>query len=70
MAGRNDRTIVDALESVAQALHWKQNQVDDEFCDVGKFQKNNPSTFKDRYDPEGAHAWLKEINFFLSGGMY
>lgn len=28
---------------------------------MGKFQRNNPPTFKGRYDPEGAHAWLRDI---------
>lgn len=26
-----------------------------------KFQRNNSSTLKGRDDPEGAHAWMKEI---------
>lgn len=27
---------------------------------MGKFQRNNPPTFKGSNDPEGAHAWLRE----------
>ncbi|XP_050897695.1 uncharacterized protein LOC127104557 [Lathyrus oleraceus] len=61
MAIRNDHAIDDALESVAQALHGQQNQAGDKFRGLGKFQRNNPPTFKGRYDPEGAQVWLKEI---------
>lgn len=61
MAGRRDRAIANALKSVAQALQGQQNQIGDEFCRLGKFQTNNPLTLNGRYDPEGAHAWLREI---------
>lgn len=37
MARRNDRAIAGTLESVAQLLHGRQNQVGDEFCGLGKF---------------------------------
>lgn len=59
MVGINNIAIADALELVAHALHQQQNQVDDEFCGLGKFQRNNPLTFNGRYDLDGAHAWLK-----------
>ncbi|XP_050896964.1 uncharacterized protein LOC127103774 [Lathyrus oleraceus] len=36
MAGRNDCTIANALESMARALHIQQNQAGDEFCGLGK----------------------------------
>lgn len=49
------------MESVAQALHVQQNQTGDEFRGLGKFQRNNSSTFKGRYDLEGAQVWLREI---------
>ncbi|XP_050918818.1 uncharacterized protein LOC127136278 [Lathyrus oleraceus] len=58
--GRNDRVIVDALEVMAQSLQSRQNQAGDEFCGLGKFQRNNLPTFKARYDLEGAHTWLRE----------
>ena len=33
---------------------------------MGKFQRNNPPTFKGRYDQEGAQVWLGEIeNTFI-----
>ena len=28
---------------------------------LGTFQRENPPTFKGRYDPDGAQTWLKEI---------
>lgn len=37
IAGINDRAIVDALESVAQALHRQHNQASDMFRGLGKF---------------------------------
>lgn len=61
MDGGNDNPIIDALESVAQALHGQQNPVGDEFRGLGKLQRNNAPTFKGRYDPKGAQVWLKEI---------
>ncbi|XP_050874961.1 uncharacterized protein LOC127078558 [Lathyrus oleraceus] len=33
----------------------------DEFRHFGKFQRNNPPTFKGRYDPDGARTWIREI---------
>ncbi|XP_050878328.1 uncharacterized protein LOC127082149 [Lathyrus oleraceus] len=33
----------------------------DEFRHLGKFQRNNPPTFKGRYDPDGTQTWLREI---------
>ncbi|KAI5422196.1 hypothetical protein KIW84_045596 [Lathyrus oleraceus] len=60
--GRNDQAITDAPEAMAQviaqanqAFKANQNQNDgaDEFHGLGKFQNNNPPTFKGRYDPKG-----------------
>lgn len=59
MSRRNNCDIVDALESVAQALHEQQNQTGDEFCNLGKFQRNNLPTLKGMYDPQGAQVWLR-----------
>lgn len=65
----NDCVIVDGLEVMdnvmAQAnavlyANHNQNCGTDEFHVLGKFKKNNPSTFKGRYDPEGAQAWILE----------
>lgn len=60
---RNDRTIAHALTSLAQVMQAQQNpQVEGvESCGLDKFIRNKPPTFKGRYDPEGAHVWLQEI---------
>ena len=63
-SGRDDRAIADAMQAMVQAL---QNQAqsnaggDGEFRYLEKFQRNNPPTFKGRYDPDGAQEWLKAI---------
>ncbi|XP_050910060.1 uncharacterized protein LOC127123927 [Lathyrus oleraceus] len=67
MAGRNDRAIGEALESLAQVMaqNAQNNQnggaggAPDEFHALGKFQRNNPPGIKGSHDPEGAQAWLK-----------
>lgn len=64
MVGRNDRAIADALESLAQVMaqnaHNNRNGeaggAPDEFCALGKFQRNNPPTLKGGHDPKGSHA--------------
>lgn len=67
MDGRNDCAIVDTLEVMAhvmgqahQALQ-NQNGMINEFIGLGKFQRNDPPTFKGRYDLEGAQVLLQEI---------
>ena len=68
MDERNGCAIVKVLESLAQVLAQNaQNNLDggargapDEFRALGKFQRNNPQTFKGSNNPEGAHAWLRE----------
>jgi hypothetical protein len=66
MAGRNDQAIANAMTAVAQALNnalqGQQNQnggADEQRLD--RFMRNNPPTFKGRYDPEGAQVWLQGI---------
>lgn len=56
MAGRNDRSIVVALEVIAQELQGQQKHVDEELCGLDKFLRNKSATFKGRYDLEGAHG--------------
>lgn len=65
---RNDCAIIDILEEMenvmAQATHafcGSHNGGADEFHGLEKIQKNNPSTFKERYDHEGAQIWIQEI---------
>ncbi|XP_050877189.1 uncharacterized protein LOC127080948 [Lathyrus oleraceus] len=68
--GRNDQEIANALEATTHlmaqanvALQENRNQNDgvDEFHGLGKFLRNNPPTFKGRYDPKGTRAWHQEI---------
>lgn len=61
MAGRNYGVIVVALQVVAQAAQNNQNGENNEFCNLGMFQRNNPSTFKGMYNPDGARTYLKDI---------
>lgn len=61
VGGRNNWVIANSLKEIAQALQGQENQVGDEFRGLGKFQRNNPPTFKDKYYLEGAQTWLREI---------
>ena len=63
MAGRNDRAIADALESLAQVMAQNNHagEAPDEFRALGKFQRNNPPIFIGTHDPESAQKWLKAI---------
>lgn len=54
MGGGNDGAIAAALQAVTQVVQNKQNGGNDEFCNLEKFQRNNPPTFKGRYNPNGA----------------
>ena len=53
-----------ALQAVAQAVGQQPNAnagVNAETRMLETFMRNHPPTFKGRYDPDGAQAWLKEI---------
>jgi len=52
MARRNDAAIAAALEAVAG---------NDGVRMLETFLRYHPSTFKGRYDPDGAQKWLKEV---------
>ena len=65
MAGRNDDAIAAALQAVAQAVQNPPNANEND-----EFQKNNPPTFKGRYDPDGAQTWLREIERIFRGMDY
>jgi len=57
MAGRNDAPIAAALEVVAQAVGQQPNAnagANAEVKMLETFLRNHPSTFKGRYDPDGA----------------
>lgn len=60
MTRRKYRAIAEALKSVAQALQGQQNQANDEFRGLRKFQRNIPPTFNGRYNLEGDQVWLRE----------
>ncbi|XP_058783872.1 uncharacterized protein LOC131658615 [Vicia villosa] len=62
MAGRNDVAIAAVLEAMAQAMQNQPNTgAHDESRSLATFHRENPPTFKDKYDPDGAMACLKEI---------
>lgn len=67
MTGRNDRAISDDFEDMTNVMgHANQelqnhNEMVGEFRRLGKFQRNNPPTFKGRYDPYGAQVRFQEI---------
>ncbi|XP_050891048.1 uncharacterized protein LOC127096532 [Lathyrus oleraceus] len=66
MVGSNDAAIVVALQAVAQAVQNQPNVGwNDEFHHLGKFQRNNPPTSKGMYHPDGAHNWLREIEWIF-----
>ena len=50
-----------------QAFQGAQNVGADEFCGLGRFQKNNSFTFKGRYDPKGAQPWIQEVEEIFKG---
>lgn len=60
MAGRKDRTIVDALEALASVIGQAQQNQQVEGGDNGldRFLRNKPLTFKGKYNPKGTRVWL------------
>ena len=60
--GRDDAAIAEALAAMAQVLAQANKQTTVGHCDPGeaeerrldRFLRNNPPTFKGRFDPEGA----------------
>ena len=58
MAGRNDVALSAALQAMARAM---QNQPNAGSRSLATFQRENPPTFKGKYDPDGALDFLKEI---------
>ena len=79
MARRNGCDIVEALQAMAQvmghaqhALQAQQNNQDEggEGRGLSRFQRNNPLTFKRRYDLEDAQTWLQEIEKIFGVMVY
>jgi hypothetical protein len=61
-AGRNDEALAAAMQAMAQAFTNPPNADENVGShSLATFQRENPPTFLGRYDPEGALAWLKEI---------
>ncbi|XP_050919616.1 uncharacterized protein LOC127137174 [Lathyrus oleraceus] len=61
-AGRNDEALAAAMQAMAQAFQNPPNADENVGSrSLATFQRENPPTFLGRYDPEGALAWLKEI---------
>lgn len=57
MVGKNDVAIPAALKAMAQVVQNQPNAGgNDEFHNLGKFQRNNPPSFKGRYVPDGAQV--------------
>jgi len=58
MAGRNVAAIVPALEAVGQQPNANVG-ANAEVKMLETFLRNHPTTFKGRYDLDGAQTWLK-----------
>ncbi|XP_020204471.1 uncharacterized protein LOC109789847 [Cajanus cajan] len=67
MAGRNDRTIADALQALAQAMN-NNNRAEVAPNWLEQFQQNHPPTFKGGYDQDAAMNWLMEIEKIFNEG--
>ena len=62
MAGRNDAAMAAAMQAMAQAVQNLPNAGENDGSrSLATFQRENPPTFKGKYDPDGALDWLKEI---------
>ena len=60
--GRNDEALAAAMQAMAQAFQNPPNADENAGSrSLATFQRENPPTFQGKYDPEGALAWLKEI---------
>ena len=55
MAGRHDAALADALEAMAHAMENQPNADGNAGSrSLATFQRENPLTFKGKYDPDGA----------------
>lgn len=65
--GRDDAAIVQALATMAQvfaqsnenAVANRRNDGEAEERRLDQFLRNNPPTFKGRFNPEGAQTWVQ-----------
>ena len=61
-AGWNDEALAAAMQAISQAFQHPPNADENAGSrSLVTFQRENPPTFQGKYDPEGALAWLKEI---------
>ena len=59
MAGKNDVALAAALELMAHAMENQPNADGNAGSrSLVTFQRENPHTFKGKYDPDGALDWL------------
>ena len=62
MIGRNDAALATALEAMAHAMENHPNPEENAGSrSLATFQRENPPTFKGKYDPDRALDWLKDI---------
>ena len=62
MAGRNDGALAASLEAMAHVMENQPNADENVGSrSLATFQRENPPTFKGKYDPDGALEWLKDI---------
>lgn len=66
VAGRNDDALAAILTmlvgSIMQMNDGDRERDADEFCALGKFQRNNPPTFEGDHEPDKAQEWSKAID--------
>jgi len=70
VVGRDNAAIAKALVAMAQVLAQSNKQVANGHHDHGeagerrqdRFMRNNPSTFKGRFDPDGAQTWIQGVD--------
>jgi len=66
---RDDAAIAEALVAMAHVLAQGNEQAADSHQDHGKaeerrldrFMRNNPPTFKGRFNPDGAQTWIQGV---------
>ena len=66
MTGRNDAPLAAVLEAITHVMENQPNANGNARSrSLATFQRENPPTFKGKYDPDGAFEWLKEIEIIF-----
>jgi len=73
VGGRDDTTIAEALTAMAQVLTQANEQTtaghrdheEAEERSLDHFLRNNPPTFKRRFDPGGAQTWMEGMEMIF-----